>query len=173
MIVPNVKRHGVVLILRMASLDSHGLMANVKEENWLPTFAYVNEWSFQWCDYITRTTGRLTKLVRLVDCSDTSLLMVNKEESQRSAKAMDTMEDYYPQLLQSVLICDGPIWIQIPWRILRPLLPKRVVSKFDFINPKSNTKELMRLQNYISIDKLPTKFGGNYVPWPIEYPLPL
>lgn len=80
--VPDV-RFGAVLFLRMAGLDQHGIVENVAEEDWLPTFTYVNEWSFQWCDYATRTTGRLTKLVRIVDVSGSSFSAWNKECSRR------------------------------------------------------------------------------------------
>ena len=80
--VPDV-RYGAVIFLRMAGLDQHGVVENVAEEDWLPTFAYINEWSFQWCDYVTRTTGRLTKLIRIADCSGTTLSHINKECSRR------------------------------------------------------------------------------------------
>jgi hypothetical protein len=59
---------------------------------------------------------------------------------KRDGEAMGIMEDCYPQLLQSIFICNPPVWIQIPWRMFRPFLPKRVVSKFDFIAPEKNEK---------------------------------
>jgi hypothetical protein len=48
-------------------IDQHELAKNVAKEDWLPTCCYMSEWSFQWLDYITRTTGLLTKSVRFVE----------------------------------------------------------------------------------------------------------
>ena len=62
--VPDAKR-GVVGFLGISSIDQHELVKNVAREDWLPSFCYTSEWSFQWVDYITRTTGLLTKSVRL------------------------------------------------------------------------------------------------------------
>jgi hypothetical protein len=170
--VPDVKR-GVIGFFRYAGIDQHALVNNLDESFWLSTFCYVSEWSFQWTDYVTRTTGRLTKSVRIMDMEGFSISSISNENMKRDGAAMAVMEDCYPQLLQGIFICDPPIWIQIPWRIFRPLLPKRVVNKIDFIVPLTRKKERMRLFKHISEDNLPARFGGKYEIWPVEFHPPV
>lgn len=157
----------------MASVDDHALVKNLDESDWLPVFAYFSEWTHQWLDYITRTTGRLTKNVRLANMTGVKLSGVSPESGRRMGKAMEVMEDCYPQLLHGIFMCNPPIWVQIPWRIFRPLLPKRVVQKMDFIAPAKNEKERQRLFAFVSEANLPIRFGGKYETWPIAFSPPL
>lgn len=170
-VVPDPKR-GVIGFLRAAGIDQHALVEHVDAADWLPCFTYIAEWSHQWLDYITRTTGRLTKSVRIVDAADISLAGINNENNKRDGQAMHIMEDCYPQMLQTVFVCHAPGWIQVPWRVLRPLIPKRVVEKFDFVAPETNIKERKRLLKYISLQHLPARFGGLNETWPVEFAPP-
>lgn len=96
---------------------------------------------------------------------------MDRELVKRDGKVMGIMEDCYPQLLQAIYICHAPAYMQIPWRLLRPLLPKRVTSKIDFIAPCNNEKECQRLFQYVTLEHLPTRFGGANNKWPpIENP---
>jgi len=61
--VPDTKL-GVILYTNHGAFDQHGLVKNISEEDWLLVLIYISEWSFQWLDYVTRTTGRLTKSIR-------------------------------------------------------------------------------------------------------------
>lgn len=169
-VLPNPQR-GVIILLNMPSIDQHAVVEHVSEEDWLPAFLYINEWSFQWLDYITRTTGRLTKTIRLCDTKGSAMKHINRESTRRDGEAMGKMEDVYPQLLQALFLCNVPTWVQIPWRILRPIMPKRVVEKFDFINPNQNQHEKERLLRYMSNDHLPERFGGNNAEWPVQFAL--
>jgi hypothetical protein len=163
---------GVIGFLNISGIDQHAIVKHVDEADWLPTFMYISEWSHQWLDFITRTTGRLTKSIRLVDASTLTLGSHNPENFKRDENAMAIMEDCYPQMLQTIFICHPPAWIQIPWRILRPLMPKRVSKKMDFISPGTNKRELKRVVEHISLDHLPARFGGRNETWPVEFPVP-
>jgi hypothetical protein len=140
--------------------------------DWLPAFCYVSEWTFQWLDYITRTTGRLTKSLRLVDMEGFQVSRCNKEAMKRDGDAMAVMEDCYPQLLQTMFLCNAPKWMQISFHIVRPIMPRRVLQKMDFINPEKVKRERKRLLKYVSEENLPVRFGGKHSPWPVEFPLP-
>mmetsp|Transcript_29147 Transcript_29147/g.48178 ORF Transcript_29147/g.48178 Transcript_29147/m.48178 type:complete len:307 (-) Transcript_29147:92-1012(-) len=167
-VVPNPKR-GVVGFLNIASIDQHKLVAEVNEADWLPAFSYMSEYNHQWLDYVTRTTGRLTKSIRIADLQGISLSGVCLENQKRDGKAMGVMEDCYPQLLEGIFICRSPVWIQIPWRIVRPLMPKRVVDKIDFLAPATNAKERKRLLRYVEEEHLPERFGGKNMTWPVDF----
>jgi CRAL/TRIO domain len=171
-VVPDA-RLGVIGFLNIGGIDQDGLVKNVDEVDWLPTFLYAAEFSHQWADYLSRTTGRLTASIRVVDLSSLKLLGMNRECAKRDAKAMKVTEDCYPQMLKTLLVCNSPSWVQAIWRIFRPLFPKRVVEKTDFITPEKNVKERDRLLKYISLENLPTRYGGKNDAWPLHFPPPM
>jgi hypothetical protein len=107
-----------------------------------------------------------------VDTQGISLQHISYENHHRDARAMGSMEDFYPQLLQCIYICNPPSWVQIPWRVIRALAPKRVVSKVDFIDPRHNKHDLKKIMSFISLEHLPTQFGGKNENWPASFPLP-
>lgn len=168
--LPDAQR-GVVAFLTFGNIDDKVLVEKVSEEHWLDCFVYAAEWSFQWLDYVTRKTGRLTKSIRIVDLSDTPF-SVNREKHRRDGQAMNLMEDCYPQMLQTIFVANPPSWVQMAWRIVRLVLPKRVVQKIDFVSPKSSQREKRRILQWIDEENLPEKFGGKYKQWPPMFELP-
>lgn len=157
---PDASR-GVVAFLNFKKIHQQHVMVKEQPESlWLLVFMYFSEWSFQWLDYVTRTSGRLTKSIRMVDMTDTAMGDVNKEFVRRVGKAMGVMEDCYPQLLDGLYACNPPSVVHVLWTMIRPIMPKRVVAKIDFMTPANNEKELRRLHRYISNEHLPTEFGG-------------
>jgi len=156
--IPHPQR-GVVVFLSSAGFDFAKLRQLTFEER-LRAFAYINEWTHQWLDYITRTTGRLTRSARLVDVQGVGITQVDYETLRLEAKAIATMQDFYPQLLESFYICNPPIWARIPWKVLRPLLPSRVVHKIDFLSPGKSKHERKRLRAFLQEEHLPKVYGG-------------
>jgi hypothetical protein len=159
------RQRGVIAFVKPASMDQHRLVAELPEGHWMPTFMYITEWSHQWLDFVTRTTGRLTRSVRFVDTDGMKLSLVNRECFKRNGKAIGAMEDFYPQLLESVFICNPPVFLKGLFTIVKAIMPKRVVEKIDMINPKERENERKRLYRHISEEDLPDKYGGkNPVP---------
>ena len=163
-LVPD-KRRGVIAFLHYAGIDQHGMIKNLDKSIWLPALGYMSEWSFQWVDYVTRTTGRMTKSVRLVDTRGFAMSQISYECLKRDGDAMSVMEDCYPQMLQGIFICNPPSWVHIPWKVCRNFLPKRLVSKIDFIRPDKNENERKRLFKHIAEEHLPVCYGGRNTAW--------
>eukprot|EP00546_Thalassionema_frauenfeldii_P008141 CAMPEP_0178912170 /NCGR_PEP_ID=MMETSP0786-20121207/10108_1 /TAXON_ID=186022 /ORGANISM="Thalassionema frauenfeldii, Strain CCMP 1798" /LENGTH=92 /DNA_ID=CAMNT_0020584711 /DNA_START=689 /DNA_END=967 /DNA_ORIENTATION=+ len=88
------------------------------------------------------------------------------ECGKRHGKVIKVTEDKYPQLLAGIKIIDAPKWIQVPWKVLRPLFPKGEVEKIDFVNPVKNSKELTAVLKYVAPKHSPTKYGGKKDVWP-------
>jgi CRAL/TRIO domain len=169
-VVPDAKL-GVVSYIDIGGVNQHDLVQNVDESHWLPSFIYVAEFTHQWCDYLSRTTGRLTSSVRIVDASKLSWAGLCMENTQRDSRAMKATQDCYPQMLECMLVCQAPAWIQTVWRVVRPLFPKRVVEKTDFLTPATNERDRNRLLKYISLENLPARYGGHNHVWPMDFPL--
>ena len=158
-------QRGVIAFLKISSMNQHAVVEKLTEDYWLAIFMYCTEWSFQWLDYVTRTTGRLTKSARFIDLSGLGVSMMNRECSRRDGAAMGLMEDCYPQLLESIFACNGPTVLDALWRIVKVLLPKRVVTKFSFMKPKEREGDRKRLYKHLSQEDLPDFYGGdNKVP---------
>eukprot|EP00547_Thalassionema_nitzschioides_P010256 CAMPEP_0194228054 /NCGR_PEP_ID=MMETSP0156-20130528/43175_1 /TAXON_ID=33649 /ORGANISM="Thalassionema nitzschioides, Strain L26-B" /LENGTH=448 /DNA_ID=CAMNT_0038960555 /DNA_START=86 /DNA_END=1432 /DNA_ORIENTATION=+ len=160
---------GPIFFLVFSGFHQNDMVKFVDEQDWKPAIVYVSEWCFQWTDYITRTTGRLTKNVRFVDAEGMKLSEINMECNRRDGKVMGSMDQMYPQMLEGIKIINSPSWIQIPWKVIRTIMPKRVVSKIDFIEPSKKESEKQKLLKYISEEDLPNRFGGKYTTWPPQY----
>jgi hypothetical protein len=170
-VLPDPQR-GVVLFIRYAGSNHKALLQNVPEEDWLPVYMHNTEWAHQWLDRVTRMTGRLTKNVRLVDLTGMQFSAMSPEVNRRDSRVLAVMEDCYPQLLQSIYVCNSPSWVHTIFSILKPFMPKRVIAKFDIINPMTNEKERQKLFQHIDEDNLPARFGGKNEQWPVEFSLP-
>lgn len=74
--------------------------------------------------------------------------------------------------MQSLFVCHPPALFGIVWGLLRPIIPSRVLDKFQIIHPDKSEKDRQKLLPYISEENLPTRFGGQHEAWPVEHPLP-
>jgi hypothetical protein len=153
-------QRGVIVFLKLSSMDQHKVVEMLTEDHWLPVFMYSSEFSHQWLDYVTRTTGRFTKSVRFIDLDGFALSSVNRTCSKRDGHVMGLMEDCYPQLLETIFACNPNLVIDVIWKMLRSLIPKRVVAKFDIMHPKENLNDRQKLFRHISETDLPCFYGG-------------
>jgi CRAL/TRIO domain len=154
-------QRGVVCFFKLSSIDQHNVVTTLSEEKWLPMFVYCSEWTFQWLDYVTRTTGRLTKSIRFIDVKGFTFSSFSRECSKRDGKVMKIMEDCYPQLLGSIFTINVPFFIDTIWNLYKLVLPKRVVDKFNIIKPFERENDRKKLLRYISENDVPDYVGGN------------
>ena len=111
-VVPDTKR-GVIGFLHFAGIDQHAMVKHLDKSSWLPALCYISEFSFQWTDYVTRTTGRLTKSVRLLDTRGFAMKYICYEGIKRDGEAMNVMEDCYPQMLQGIFVCNPVLSVSL------------------------------------------------------------
>lgn len=149
---------------------------------------YINECLFQVLDEVTRRTGKLTKYCQIVDVKNVQFQQINQRSLKADADSRRILEDYYPQLLQTMFIVNSPSWASVIWTFIKPFLPNRVIGKVDFISPNISHKEkkkknskartgtseikinksVQSLLRYISNDNLPEIYGGKNQQWPME-----
>lgn len=157
--IPDKKR-GVVIYMNLIHVDIDGMEENLDDHQLLTQHLYNTEWTHQWLDYVTRTTGLLTKSIRVVDVKGVGREKINLKFGKRYSGVTDQMEDFYPQLLEFGYVVNPVAWMKLFWDMVRPYLPKRVAAKIDFIIPAENPNEKERLYKYVSDKNLPEKFGG-------------
>ena len=163
---------GVVSYLQVSGIHQHELATNLDERHWLPMYLYVCEWTHQCLDYTTRTTGRFTKCVRMANLDTILFSGLNMEGLRRDARVMETLNECYPEMLDKIFVCQAPSWVQVPYRIMKPLLPKSLLEAFDFISPRTNERERRDLFKYVSEDNLPTQYGGRNDEWVVRRKVP-
>lgn len=164
------KNRGVLGFLRFKDFKhDKETMKLLSDADLAAAFIYNSEWAFQWLDYVTRKTGRLTKSARFVDFTGFSVFQVSRDATKRDGKIMGEMEDVYPQLLQCINICNTPHWVHALFATMRPLLPSRVVDKVDIVEPKNNKKEFKRILRFASKENLPVALGGDNTVNPAEW----
>ena len=159
--IPN-KQRGPVSFAVVASLHQKTLVKTMTRDEWKRLMLFTSEWNHQVADYVTRKTGRLTKLVRVLDLEGLALTDVSMAFIKREGDVSNEFEDIYPQLTRSIIIVNPPGFVQWMWRVVRPLLPKRVSSKIDILDPLRNKKERERMYLFLDEEFLPTRYGGNH-----------
>jgi len=74
---------------------------------------------------------------------------------------IDVLKDYFPQVLNYILVLDMPWVLNAAWKIIKAWLPAAGVRKIRFVN--KNT-----VDEYVIPDQKPLAWGGND-PWEYEF----
>ena len=120
------------------------------------------EFIFQRMDRATRSTGAIIKYMRIVNLSGVSLSKVSPRFVRRDAEDNKELQPLYPQLLGAVIFVNPPSTLDVLYRTLLPLLPKKITEKTIILSPlkrKKDLDKLVALTGY-SLDELPAKCGG-------------
>lgn len=157
---------GAFLMVTPTMIDAHAIVANVTQAEHFVEQRYATEWLFRSCDETTRCTGYLTKSIRLVNLEGITFGKVNREFQGRLATMAKEMEDVYPQLIGAVLICNPPSFVSFVFRAMRPLLPKRIIEKVDFVVPKTVAADRERVLKHVAVEHWPAHLGGALTAWP-------
>jgi CRAL/TRIO domain len=155
---PDMNR-GVVLFIEVAGIDQ-GKLAKLLDTDW--PFWYFLEWMFQCLDSVTRRTGRLTKGIRIMDFQNFSVSQNNSHTINRNAQNARDCQDHYPQMLASVFVVNSPSVLSLCFRMIKPLLPRRFVQKFDILP----AAQIGKLLPHMSEEHVPKKYGGKNKRWP-------
>lgn len=144
---------GPKFFIKLAGRDQHKLTKELTEDHWFAFFGQCAEWCFQWADYRTRLSGRLTNCVGFVDAQGMSLKSFHAECTLRDGRALGVLHDCYPQTIEAIKIRNPPGGFRILWRMVRAVLPKSVVAMLDscvFDTAAEINKEEHRSSNQFS-----------------------
>mmetsp|Transcript_17812 Transcript_17812/g.26350 ORF Transcript_17812/g.26350 Transcript_17812/m.26350 type:complete len:288 (+) Transcript_17812:138-1001(+) len=160
---------GLIQILTPKYMDQENFVKEISLEETVEVTLYGNEIIFQVLDDITRRTGKLTKLLRIMDMEGYALKDFNRALMKRDAAANKALEDHYPGSLGTCIVIDAPSWINAVWKVVKPLFPKKFVEKIAFADIK-NPKDVKYFLKYVTRDKLWERYGGNNPEWPPSPP---
>lgn len=162
------ENRGPIMYVYLDKLDMNKLNETCTQEELKLSAIYTNESYYQILDTITRRTGRLTKLLKVCDMDGLSMRKMNRGYLSKDGAASKEIDDYFPQLLGGLLVVHAPKWINIIWKFCKPLLPKRVVEKVDFL-PSNKEKIQGSLARFVSKENLLGMYGGDKKEWPPKY----
>mmetsp|Transcript_21321 Transcript_21321/g.60872 ORF Transcript_21321/g.60872 Transcript_21321/m.60872 type:complete len:323 (+) Transcript_21321:98-1066(+) len=157
--VPDEQRSAIAYF-RLSKINYQGFVNDITPEEWVQPYLYFSEWNHQWVDYVARRTGRFTKTVRFMDVSGMGLSTVPRQAANRDAKAVAELADLYPQLFETMYLCFPPKVFHLMWKVVRLLIPNRLLNKIEVIDPISNDKERARAYKAIAEENIAIAFGG-------------
>lgn len=171
--VPDPRR-GPILLLDISTANPNDIN-ELSEEEWYNGFLYNLEYTFQWCDFITRTTGRLTKGIRCADLSSppTDILhKLNPTGRKRDARIVSDTQNVYPQMTEYLIGCNPSYWMYGVYKIMTMIFPKKVVKKVRIVKPQTNKEDLDILLRFVTREHLPKAYGGENTTHPRDWPIP-
>jgi hypothetical protein len=104
---PDPKR-GVIMFLLLGHMDPNAVNM-LTEEVWNDAFIYSSEYTHQWLDYTTRTTGRMTRSVRIIDMRGSSISHFDRKSSQRDGKSKLLASEFIVGTNNRISSCDNTI----------------------------------------------------------------
>lgn len=154
-------------------IDMAGIVEKMSQEEVLESYLMSNEIMYQILDEVTRRTGKLTKLLRIMDMTDFSVASFNKEYLRRDAAANKEMEDFYPQLLGTVTFSVMASWATIIFRVFQSVVSQKICREGGPRETRQNSKDSKYFLRYVSKDNLWERYGGKNSDWPVAPPVHL
>ncbi len=155
------KDRGVVSYCKICDIDQHKIAEEMTVEDLANVYIYYNESVFQVQDQITRRTGRLTKVLRVLDFDGLPLRSISATYIKTDTKASRSLQHYYPQLLGAVYNMNCPYFLSKTWEVFKPFFPTSIAEKMNFFGQEIGPTDLNYFVQYISEDNLPARYGGS------------
>eukprot|EP01083_Nonionella_stella_P233340 822230_1 len=152
------KNRGIINYIIMKGIDQKKIVQSVDDDAVFYRYMRFNEWQFQVNDEVTRRTGRLTKVLKVVDLKGMKVRHVNRAYIKRDAKLNKKLQDFYPQSLGSMLVINAPPIFESIWSMFRPFFPKRMVEKVNVVNPKKKPSDMLHFTKFVSEEDVPEMY---------------
>lgn len=162
------KDRGVFVYVQPAGIDMTQIVNEGTKDKVRGTMRITNEFYFRVLDETTRRTGRLTKMIRVMDLKGLKLTGLNRTFLKTEGQVAKEIEDFYPQQLASVFVFNALEFVTKMFKVLKYLIPPRTRGKIDIFSPQtcsSLPKDSPIFQHVSSCD-LPERYGGTDKNWP-------
>lgn len=159
---------GVFVYIQLKGIHMTKIATLVSKEEMSAAMRITNEFYFRVLDEVTRRTGRLTKMVRIIDMAGTTISGLDPRFLKFEGRTAKEIEDFYPQQLASVYLFNAPFWLEKAWRVFSHLIPMRTRQKVDIYSKSSSTSlpKKSRVFNHVRPCDLPQRYGGDNTAWP-------
>ena len=155
-----------VHVVRAAASDVKKLMDDFTEEEVVEHLNLSKERAFLRCDAESRRSGRLVKLVSVLDIRDGRLSDLDLRFLRALGRASAETEKFYPQLLGLVAAVNAPPWVHALVRVASHFVPERTMRKLAVCGATDTAEECAALCRTLCCtpDGLPDFLGGRAAP---------
>ncbi|CUG89816.1 Hypothetical protein, putative, partial [Bodo saltans] len=102
-------------------------------------------------------TNNVDRITYVLDLTTVTMSSVNGDSIGILKEMSKLDQQYYPEVMRRMLICNGGWVVNAAWKVLRPLLDERVQKKIQFLKDAPSVKVL---GEYIQDDRVHSKYGG-------------
>ena len=156
--------HGApFLIVRAGLTDTVRLMNEVSEEQLRQFFIYDKEVGFWECDRLSRESGKITKMMGILDFTNVSLFGNDNRFFAAMGDSSKTSDKLHPQLVQRMIAINTGSAIQLLYQVGKMFMSERtfahlaVCTGFD---KSLGASACPYAKLWVNVDDLPTFAGG-------------
>ena len=130
-----------VQIIRAGKSNTHRWMDRFTADHVVETMNYQKEQAFLRADAATRRTGRLVKMVTVIDMHSSRLTDNDNRFFKALGRASKESELFYPQLLEMTVAINVPSYMNLLWPIAKRIMPAKTLAKFRICGARDTMKE--------------------------------
>jgi len=153
----------IISLIKPAQLDQHRVADEITPAAFQAFVRTRNEAMYAVLDETTRRTGRLTRMVRIMNIEGLSIGGVSQKLSKASGNLSEQTQCLYPQLLVGMVGINVPRPLKFFYdAVIRRFVPAKVQEKVMIVDVRQPA-ELQQLadRHGISLDDVPRWFGGS------------
>jgi len=121
-------------------------------------FHYIWITEYIWTEYMKGNEESRTLL--LMDLEDVSMSTVRGKSMEIIKKMMKIFGTHYPERTEKAFICNGPWWFNSVYTVVKVIMNKNTVAKFNVFSSNKSKSLADALKEYVDEDKIPIKYGG-------------
>ena len=157
----------LVFVIRGGRAKFSGLMKEISKESLVEDVLLMYEVMYARLDKHTRETGRLCKLINLMDAAGLSMSNVDRKFFQALSAASHQSTVVYPQLLAKMVAINTGAVLRTLFSMIRPLMPKSHLEKQSMCMGKTGSESIekcpfMEKFGEQGRDAIPTFVGGSH-----------
>ena len=130
-----------VQIIRAGKSNTRAWMNRFAAEHVVETMNFGKEQAFLRADAATRRTGRLVKMVTVIDMHSSRLSDNDNRFFKALGRASKESELFYPQLLEMTVAINVPSYMNLLWPIAKRIMPAKTLAKFRICGARDTMKE--------------------------------
>jgi hypothetical protein len=130
----------LLFIDRGGHADWRSALKEMSKDELVEHLTIMNEKSFQLCDAKTRETGKLCKVITVVDLGGLSLFKFDPKFAKAFGESSHNSNVMYPQLLKMLVLLNLPFFFKVLIGIAEKFISKETQEKVKFCYAKTATQ---------------------------------
>lgn len=156
----------LLFVIRAGQADSSGLCKALNHEELRDSMLFSYEVNFQSVDRKTRETGKICKVISILDLQGFSMFRFDKRFSKTNGEVSHLSTVMYPQLLQMLVVINLPSVFKVLFGLAQVFMSKETLAKIKLCRASNSTKQSAAQCPYLqkygleALDAIPEFLGG-------------